>query len=163
LQTSCADKPIEVIAPAVEEEVKVKPGVLLQRNKEDYYGSLSETSRDSQSSNAHMDSLKVSIKFRVEEDFMILSLPLIIYCILAHSSFCPNEQPECEEPPQARYPLPPPAPPLQSASSIPAQPERTTANRMERVQTATSGTRGCLCCLRTFFLGSDAKTIQWLL
>ncbi|XP_072246214.1 espin-like protein [Leuresthes tenuis] len=107
--TSCADKPIEVIAPVVEEEVKVKPAVLLQRNKEDYYGSLSDTSRDSQSSNAHMDSLK---------------------------------QPECEEPPQARYPLPPPAPPLQPASSMSAQPERTAANRLEWVQTATSVIKG---------------------
>ncbi|XP_029286107.1 LOW QUALITY PROTEIN: espin-like protein [Cottoperca gobio] len=55
--TACADKPIEVIAP-VEEEVKVKPAVLLQCSREDYYGSLSDTYRDSYSSNTPMDSLK---------------------------------------------------------------------------------------------------------
>ncbi|XP_035509318.1 espin-like protein [Morone saxatilis] len=55
--TACADKPIEVIAP-VGEEVKVKPAVLFQRSREDYYGCLSETCRDSYSSNTPMDSLK---------------------------------------------------------------------------------------------------------
>ncbi|XP_008275778.1 espin-like protein [Stegastes partitus] len=55
--TSCADKPIEVIAP-LEEEVKVKPAVLVQRSREDYYGSLSGTCMDSHSSSIHMDSLK---------------------------------------------------------------------------------------------------------
>ncbi|XP_022056969.2 espin-like protein [Acanthochromis polyacanthus] len=56
--TSCADKPIEVIAPVEEEEVKLKPAVVLQRSREDYYGSLSDTCMDSHSSNTHMDSLK---------------------------------------------------------------------------------------------------------
>ncbi|XP_023120745.2 espin-like protein [Amphiprion ocellaris] len=55
--TSCAHKPIEVIVP-VEEEVKLKPAVVLQRSREDYYGSLSDTCMDSHSSNTHMDSLK---------------------------------------------------------------------------------------------------------
>ncbi|XP_069560137.1 espin-like protein [Brachyistius frenatus] len=54
--TPCADKPIEeVTAP---EEVKVRPAVSLQRNREDYYRSLSDTRMDGHSKNAHMDSLK---------------------------------------------------------------------------------------------------------
>ncbi|KAM7410536.1 hypothetical protein PAMA_001800 [Pampus argenteus] len=53
----CADKPIEVIAP-VEGEVKVKPAVVLQRSREDYYGCLSDTCSDGHSSNTPMDSLK---------------------------------------------------------------------------------------------------------
>ncbi|XP_045906656.1 espin-like protein [Micropterus dolomieu] len=57
IKTACADKPIEVIAPA-EEGVKVKPAVLLQCSREDYYGCLSNTCRDSYSSNTLMDSLK---------------------------------------------------------------------------------------------------------
>ncbi|XP_041862425.1 espin-like protein [Melanotaenia boesemani] len=101
---SCIDKPIEIITP-VEEEVKVKPAVLLQHSKEDYYGSLSVTSRDSQNSNTHMDSLK---------------------------------HPDNEEPPQARYPQPPPAP----SSPTAARPEKTAAQRMEQVQTATSVIKG---------------------
>lgn len=61
MQTSCADKPIEVIAPVEEEEeVKVKPAVLSQCSREDYYGRLSDTCRDSYSSNTVMDSLKVN-------------------------------------------------------------------------------------------------------
>ncbi|XP_067453920.1 espin-like protein isoform X1 [Thunnus thynnus] len=55
--TPCADKPIEVITP-VEEEVKVKPAVVLQRSREDYYGCLSDTCSDSHSGNTRMDSLK---------------------------------------------------------------------------------------------------------
>ncbi|XP_070817243.1 espin-like protein [Chaetodon trifascialis] len=58
LQAACADKPIQVTAP-VQEEVKVKPAVLLQRSREeDYYGCLSDTCRDSCSSDTSMDSLK---------------------------------------------------------------------------------------------------------
>ncbi|XP_070688781.1 espin-like protein [Pempheris klunzingeri] len=106
--TSCTDKPIEVTAP-VEEEVKVKPTVLLQRSREDYYGSLSDTCRDSYSSNTLMDSLK---------------------------------QPESEESPQARYPQPPAAPPLPSASSTSDQPEKAAVNRLEQVQIATSVIKG---------------------
>ncbi|XP_044055183.1 espin-like protein isoform X2 [Siniperca chuatsi] len=97
---TCADKPIEVIAP-VEEGVKVKPAVLSQCSREDYYGCLSDTCRDSYSSNTLMDSLK---------------------------------QPESEETPQARYPQPP----FPSASSTPAQPEKTAVSRIEQVQIATS-------------------------
>ncbi|XP_059196579.1 espin-like protein [Centropristis striata] len=52
--TACADKPIKVLA--VEGEVKVKPAVLLPY-REDYYGCLSDTCRDSYSSNTPMDSL----------------------------------------------------------------------------------------------------------
>ncbi|XP_018525339.1 espin-like protein [Lates calcarifer] len=55
--TLCADKPIEIIS-RVEEEEKVKPPVLLQHSREDYYGCLSDTCRDSHSSNTLMDSLK---------------------------------------------------------------------------------------------------------
>ncbi|XP_061592988.1 espin-like protein [Cololabis saira] len=50
--TPCSDKPDKVIIP-VEEEVKLKPAVFLQRDKEDYYGSLSDACRD-----RDMDSLK---------------------------------------------------------------------------------------------------------
>ncbi|XP_076578992.1 espin-like protein [Chaetodon auriga] len=57
LQTACAGKPIEVTAP-VQEEVKVKPAVLLQCSREDYYGCLSDTCRHSYSSDTPMDSLK---------------------------------------------------------------------------------------------------------
>ncbi|XP_042340102.1 espin-like protein [Plectropomus leopardus] len=55
--TACAEKPIEVIS---EEEVKVKPAVLLQRSREeeDYYGCLSDTCRDTYSTDTPMDSLK---------------------------------------------------------------------------------------------------------
>ncbi|XP_070765422.1 espin-like protein [Enoplosus armatus] len=102
--TACAEKPIEVIAP-VEDALKVKPAVLLQCGREDYYGCLSDTCRDSYSSNTLMDSLK---------------------------------QPESEESPQARYPQPP----LPSASSTPAQPEKTAVNKMEQVQIATSVIKG---------------------
>ncbi|XP_029988086.1 espin-like protein isoform X1 [Sphaeramia orbicularis] len=56
--TPCADNPIEVITPEVE-EVKIKPAVSLQqRSREDYYGSLSDTCRDTDSNNTPMDSLK---------------------------------------------------------------------------------------------------------
>ncbi|GAA6217749.1 espin-like protein [Lates japonicus] len=55
--TLCADKPIEIISP-VEEEEKIKLPVLLQHSREDYYGCLSDTCRDSHSSNTLMDSLK---------------------------------------------------------------------------------------------------------
>nr|XP_019936348.1 PREDICTED: espin-like protein [Paralichthys olivaceus] len=102
------DTLIEVIPPVGEEE-KVKSTVLLQRSKDDYYGSLSDTCSDSHSSNTHMDSLK---------------------------------QPESGEPPQARYPQPPSAPPLPSASSTPAQPVKSTVNRLEQVQIATSVIKG---------------------
>ncbi|GLD65418.1 espin-like protein [Lates japonicus] len=57
VKTLCADKPIEVISP-VEEEEKIKLPVLLQHSREDYYGCLSDTCRDSHSSNTLMDSLK---------------------------------------------------------------------------------------------------------
>ncbi|XP_041791350.1 espin-like protein [Chelmon rostratus] len=57
LQTACAEKPIEVTVP-VQEEVKVKPAVLLHCSREDYYGCLSDTCRDSYSSDTPMDSLK---------------------------------------------------------------------------------------------------------
>ncbi|XP_074492611.1 espin-like protein [Sebastes fasciatus] len=106
--TACADKSIEVIAP-VEEEVKVKPAVLSQYSREDYYGCLSDTCRDGYRSNTPMDSLK---------------------------------QPESEESPQARYPQPPPAPPLPSASFTPAQPEKTAVHRIEHVQITTSVIKG---------------------
>lgn len=43
--------------------MKVRPAVSLQRSREDYYGSLSDTCRDSYSSNAPMDSLKVTLGF----------------------------------------------------------------------------------------------------
>ncbi|XP_049442969.1 espin-like protein [Epinephelus fuscoguttatus] len=105
---ACADKPIEVITP-VEEEVKVKPALLSQCSREDYYGSLSDTCGDSYSTNTPMDSLK---------------------------------QPESEESPQARYPQPPSAPPLPSASSTPTQPERSAVNRIEEVHIATSVLKG---------------------
>ncbi|KAM4738998.1 espin-like protein [Anableps anableps] len=100
-KNTCTDRSIEVLTPV--EEDKVKPTVLFSHSKEDYYGSLSEESRDSHSSNTHMDSLK---------------------------------QPECEEPPQARYPQPTPASPLSSVS------ERTTARRIEQVQIAASVIKG---------------------
>lgn len=61
-------------------------------------------------------------------------------CILS-LCFLPIQQPESEEFPQARYPQPPPAPPLPSSSPTPAQPEKTTVNRLEQVQVATSGER----------------------
>ncbi|XP_047442766.1 espin-like protein [Mugil cephalus] len=54
---SCAEKTIEVIAP-VEEEVKVKPAVLSQCSREDYYGSLSDPCLDCHCANTQMDSLK---------------------------------------------------------------------------------------------------------
>lgn len=55
VQAACADQPIQVI-PAAEEQVKVKPAVLLTVSREDYYGCLSDTC----STDTHMDSLKVS-------------------------------------------------------------------------------------------------------
>ncbi|XP_035504583.2 espin-like protein isoform X2 [Scophthalmus maximus] len=106
--TPQTDKHIKVIPP-VEEEEKAKPTVSSQRSRQDYYGCLSDTCRDSHSSNTPMDSLK---------------------------------QPESEEFPQARYPQPPPAPPLPSSSPTPAQPEKTTVNRLEQVQVATSVIKG---------------------
>nr|XP_046248129.1 espin-like protein [Scatophagus argus] len=106
--TACADKPIEVTAP-VEEEVTVKPAVLLQSSRDDYYGCLSDTCRDAYSSNTTMDSLK---------------------------------QPESEECPQARYPQPPSAPPLPSASPTPTQPDKTAVSKIEQVQIATSVIKG---------------------
>ncbi|XP_062251376.1 espin-like protein [Platichthys flesus] len=51
------DTLIEVVPPVGEEE-KVKSTVLLQRSRDDYYGSLSDTGSDSHSSNTPMDSLK---------------------------------------------------------------------------------------------------------
>nr|XP_020465576.1 espin-like protein isoform X2 [Monopterus albus] len=57
LETACTDRPTDVTNP-VEEEVKVKLAVCLQHNREDYYGSLSDTCRNGHSSNTHMDSLK---------------------------------------------------------------------------------------------------------
>ncbi|XP_028443767.1 espin [Perca flavescens] len=106
--TAFADNPIEVIAPV--EEVKIKPAVLLQCSREDYYGCLSDTCTDTYDSKPTMDSLK---------------------------------QPESEDSPQARYPQPPPAPPLPCASSTPAQPEKTTAvHRIEKIQIATSVIKG---------------------
>ncbi|XP_030582412.1 espin-like protein [Archocentrus centrarchus] len=54
--TSCADKPIEVLTAA--EEAKVKPAVVLQHSEEDYYRSLTDTCTNSHSSSSHMDSLK---------------------------------------------------------------------------------------------------------
>ncbi|XP_041647746.1 espin-like protein [Cheilinus undulatus] len=106
--TACKDQNIELIPPA-EEELKVKPAVLLQKNREDYYGSLSDTCRGGCTSDSPMDSLK---------------------------------QPESEESPQARYPQPPPAPPLSSPSASPAQPEKTSINKMEQVHIATSVIKG---------------------
>ncbi|KAA8589759.1 hypothetical protein FQN60_013124 [Etheostoma spectabile] len=106
--TACADNPIEVISP-VEEELKIKPAVLLQCSREDYYGCLSDICRDSYGSNTTMDTLK---------------------------------QPESEDSPQARYPQPPSAPPLPSASSTPAQLEKTAVNRIEKIQIATSVIKG---------------------
>ncbi|KAK5615862.1 hypothetical protein CRENBAI_021100 [Crenichthys baileyi] len=96
------DRSIEVLTP-VEEDIKVKPTVLFHCSKEDYYRSLSEECRDSQSSNKHMDSLK---------------------------------QPDCEEPPQSRYPQPAPASPLSSA------PETAIAKRIEQVQITASIIKG---------------------
>ncbi|XP_068447253.1 espin-like protein [Clinocottus analis] len=64
--TPCPDKPIALTAlvkeeeeeeEEVEEEVKVKPAVS-QCSREDYYGGLSDTCRDSYSSYTPMDSLK---------------------------------------------------------------------------------------------------------
>ncbi|XP_024863596.1 espin-like protein [Kryptolebias marmoratus] len=52
------------------------------------------------------------------------------------------KQPECEEPPQARYPPPPPAPSLACASSPPVWPRRTAVSRIEQVQIATSVIKG---------------------
>ncbi|XP_031728848.1 espin-like protein isoform X2 [Anarrhichthys ocellatus] len=104
--TACPDKPIEVTFPVQkEEEVKVKPAVLSQCSREDYYGCLSDTCRDSYSSDTPMDSLK----------------------------------PESEEAPQARYPQPPPAPPLPSALSTP---EKTAVSRIGQVQFTTSFLKG---------------------
>ncbi|XP_058495103.1 espin-like protein [Solea solea] len=48
---------IEIIT-SVEEGEKVKPPVLLQQSRKDYYGSLSDTRSDSCSTNTPMDSLK---------------------------------------------------------------------------------------------------------
>lgn len=56
LQAACAGQPIKVTAP-VEEAVKVKPPVLVHRSRHDYYGSLSDTCKASDTS---MDSLKVN-------------------------------------------------------------------------------------------------------
>ncbi|KAK5869280.1 hypothetical protein PBY51_024011 [Eleginops maclovinus] len=55
INTAGAKKPTQV---RVEEEVKVKPAVVLQCRREDYYGSLSDPCRDSYSTNTPMDSLK---------------------------------------------------------------------------------------------------------
>ncbi|XP_034531926.1 espin-like protein [Notolabrus celidotus] len=55
--TACVDQSIQLISPE-EEEVKVKPAVLLQSSREDYYGCLGDTCRDSFSTDALMDSLK---------------------------------------------------------------------------------------------------------
>ncbi|XP_029938704.1 espin-like protein isoform X3 [Salarias fasciatus] len=56
--TSCADKPIEVVAPT-KEEVKVSLTVLLQpRKEEDYYEGLTDTCEQSRDANTNMDSLK---------------------------------------------------------------------------------------------------------
>ncbi|KAG7228679.1 hypothetical protein INR49_008455, partial [Caranx melampygus] len=92
------EKPSEVISP-VEAGERVKPTVLLQRSREDYYGCLTDTCADSHSSDTPMDRLK---------------------------------QPESEESPQARYP----------PTSTPAESEKTTVNRMEQVQIATSVIKG---------------------
>lgn len=56
LQEACAGQPIQVIVP-VEEEVKVKPPVLVHCSTDDYYGRLSDTCKDSDTA---MDSLKVN-------------------------------------------------------------------------------------------------------
>ncbi|XP_029356551.1 espin-like protein [Echeneis naucrates] len=53
----CAEKSIEVISP-VEAEEKVKPSVLLQHSREDYYSCLTDICRDSHSCITTMDSLK---------------------------------------------------------------------------------------------------------
>lgn len=55
-QAACAGQPIKLIAP-VEEEVKVKPPALVHRSRDDYYGSLSDTCKASDTS---MDSLQVN-------------------------------------------------------------------------------------------------------
>ncbi|XP_074524958.1 espin-like protein [Halichoeres trimaculatus] len=57
--TACVDQPIALITPE-EEEVKVKPAVLVQssREEEDYYGCLGDTCRDGLSVDTLMDSLK---------------------------------------------------------------------------------------------------------
>lgn len=54
MQAGCVGHCVEVVLP-VEEEVKVKPTVLLRCSQDDYYGSLSNTCRNTQ-----MDSLKVN-------------------------------------------------------------------------------------------------------
>ncbi|XP_047198794.1 espin-like protein isoform X2 [Hippoglossus stenolepis] len=108
METLQTDTLIEVIPPVGEEE-KVKSTVLLQRSRDDYYGSLSDTCSDSHSSNTPMDSLK---------------------------------QPESGEPPQARYPQPASAPLVPPASSTPARPGKSTANRLEQVHIATSVIKG---------------------
>lgn len=54
MQEGCVGHSVEVVLP-VEEEVKVKPTVLLRCSQDDYYGSLSNTCRNTQ-----MDSLKVN-------------------------------------------------------------------------------------------------------
>lgn len=54
LQRDGPHRPIEITAP-VNEEVKVKPTVLLGSSRNDYYGSLSNSCRGN-----NMDSLKVN-------------------------------------------------------------------------------------------------------
>ncbi|KAK0134509.1 Espin-like protein [Merluccius polli] len=69
-------------------------------------------------------------------------------CIEIHSADTQMErlkEPENEEPPHAKYPSPPPAPPLPAAIPLPcgpAHPEKTTASRMEKVNIATSVLKG---------------------
>ncbi|KAM7012806.1 espin-like protein [Tautogolabrus adspersus] len=66
-------------------------------------------------------------------------------CRDGYSSNSPMDslkQPESEESPQARYPQPPTAPPLSSASASPAETEKTSTNRMEQVHIATSVIKG---------------------
>lgn len=121
LQIACANQPIEVVAP-VEEEVKVKPTVLLRCSRDDYYGSLSDTC---------MDSLTV----RPTSQCPVRSNQAVSLIIIFHL----NQQPDSEESPQARYPQPPSAPPLLSASPTPTQPGKTAVGRIEQVQIATSG------------------------
>ncbi|XP_076009286.1 espin-like protein [Genypterus blacodes] len=54
----CVDKPIEQPVTPQEEGVKIKRAVYCRSSRKDYYGSLSDTCRDSDSSNTLMDSLK---------------------------------------------------------------------------------------------------------
>lgn len=114
----------------------MKP-VVLRHSGEDHCGSLSE---DCRVRHDHMDSLKVSTKFRSEQ----VSCFCQSSCFRTISLLCLNKQPECEEPPEARYPQPSPTRPSPSLT----QPARTAVSRIEQVQVATSGERNTSVCVR---------------